>query len=280
MAGTLYVVATPIGHLDDITLRALRVLREVSLVAAEDTRRTVNLLRHYEIRTPLISVHEHNEQSRAPQLVGRLLAGESMALVSDAGTPAVSDPGAVLVEAARREGIRVEAVPGPSAVMAALSIAGIRGDEFSFLGFPPTRPKARKSWIKRLEHRADTNVVFFESPHRIASTLLEISNWVNQPILVCRELTKVHEEVLSGPPAELAARFAVPKGEFTVVIPARTGLEAKVSQDDTDKIGLLTKIKASRSKREAARIVAEELNLPTKQVYEALDRADSKSGGE
>ena len=137
--GTLFVVATPIGHLEDITLRALSVLKSAALVAAEDTRRTGNLLRHYQITTPLLSVHEHNERSRIPTIVGRLLAGESVALVTDAGTPGISDPGAEMVAGARAAGVRVEPIPGASAVVAALSVAGMGSEGFCFLGFPPIR---------------------------------------------------------------------------------------------------------------------------------------------
>ncbi len=144
-SGTLFVVATPIGNLEDITLRALRVFREVAVVAAEDTRRSGNLLRHYDIRTPLVSLHEHNEHRRRVQLVARLKAGESIALVTDAGTPGISDPGASFVRAARDAGIRVEPVPGPSAVTAAMSVAGVESQGFVFIGFLPTRSKARKA---------------------------------------------------------------------------------------------------------------------------------------
>ena len=150
MAGTLFVVATPIGHLEDITLRALRVLKSVALVAAEDTRRTGNLLRHYDINTPILSLHEHNEEARVPKVLGRLDAGDSVALVTDAGTPGVSDPGARLVAAVRKAGFRVEPIPGASAVVTALSVAGISSDGFVFLGFPPIRSKDRKQWLTSL----------------------------------------------------------------------------------------------------------------------------------
>jgi 16S rRNA (cytidine1402-2'-O)-methyltransferase len=282
MAGTLYVVATPIGHLDDITLRALRILREVSVVAAEDTRRTVHLLRHYDISTPLESLHEHNEQSRTPGLIRRLLAGESVALVSDAGTPGISDPGALLVGEARTHGIRVEAVPGPSAVMAALSVAGLQSDVFTFMGFPPIRLKDRKQWFRRCEGGLDGTVILFEAPHRIAATLYEISHFVDYPIIVARELTKRFEEVLTGPPAQLAARLSEPRGEFTVVIPPRDTNEGSEKALDVEqlreKICLLTKLTQTSSKREMARLVAEQLGVPTRKVYEALNHRDDDAG--
>ena len=156
MPGTLYVVATPIGNLEDVTLRALRILREVSVIAAEDTRRTSRLLQHYSISTPTTSLHAHNEDARTPRLVERLLGGESVALVSDAGTPVVSDPGARLVAAAHASGVRVEPVPGPSAAVAAISGSGIGGDEFLFVGFPPARAAARGCMAEPTRRRTTT----------------------------------------------------------------------------------------------------------------------------
>ena len=170
MPGTLYVVATPIGNLEDVTLRALRTLREVSVIAAEDTRRTARLLQHYSISTRTTSLHEHNERSKTPSLVARLQAGESIALVSDAGTPVVSDPGTHLVAAAHAAGIRVVPIPGASAALAALSSSGLAEREFLFLGFPPTRATARKKWLADVaaERRV---LILYEAPHRIRATL-------------------------------------------------------------------------------------------------------------
>src|SRR5689334_19529412 len=174
MAGILYVVATPIGNLEDVTLRALRILREVSLIAAEDTRRTAKLLQHYSISTRTTSLHEHNEREKTPRLVERLRSGDSIALVSDAGTPAISDPGQGLVAAAREAGIRVDSVPGPSSVMAAISASGLPAAEFIFLGFPPHRSNARTNWLRTIA--CETRLaVFFEAPHRIRQTLAELS---------------------------------------------------------------------------------------------------------
>src|SRR6185503_17879675 len=162
-----------IGNLEDVTLRALRILREVSLIAAEDTRRTARLLQHYSISTRTTSLHAHNERAKTPQLVDRLRAGDAIALVSDAGTPLISDPGQTLVAAARAAGIRVESIPGPSAVMAALSSSGLPADEFVFLGFPPTRSKDRKKWLADLAVQSRL-AVFFEAPHRIQRTLSDL----------------------------------------------------------------------------------------------------------
>ncbi len=170
MPGTLFVVATPIGNLEDITVRALRILREVAVIAAEDTRRTAQLLARHAIATPTTSLHEHNEARKAGGLVERLLQGDSIALVSDAGTPTVSDPGGGLIRAALDAGIRVEPIPGASAVMAGLAASGLPTEAFGFLGFPPTRSKARSEWFGRLRTMRGT-IVFFEAPHRIQSTL-------------------------------------------------------------------------------------------------------------
>lgn len=275
--GTLFVVATPIGHLEDITLRALSVLKSVALVAAEDTRRTGNLLRHYQIRTPLVSLHEHNERSRTPAIVSRLLAGESVALVTDAGTPGISDPGAEVVAGVRAAGVRVEPIPGPSAVVAALSVAGLGSDGFSFLGFPPIRSKDRIKWFTELVALSSSRpVVFFEAPHRLRKTLRELDS-VKRPIYLCRELTKIYEEVTVGTPQELLARTTDPRGEFTIVVPMKDPGEnvREIPSDDSIVaiFGRITETSHAASKREAARMVAERLSLTTKEVYAALERA-------
>ena len=274
MAGTLFVVATPIGHLEDLSARALRVLREVALVAAEDTRRTGNLLRHFSIPTRVLSLHAHNEQSRAPELLARIRRGDSVALVSDAGTPGVSDPGAELVRLVREAGLRVEAVPGPSAVATVISLAGLDEPGFAFLGFPPVRSKDRNLWFARLARfHTDVAVVCFEAPHRIRRTLEELADYVKRPILVFRELTKIHEECLKGLPGDVATRLEHPQGEFTLVIPRAQpppDEQSSVTRETLrDEIGLLTEDDAV-SKREAARIVARKFGLSTKFVYDAV----------
>ena len=281
--GTLYVVATPIGHLEDITLRALRILKSVQLVAAEDTRRTGNLLRHYHIDTPVLSLHEHNELGRVGRLVRRLQAGDSIALVSDAGTPGVSDPGATLVAAVRESGFRVEPIPGPSAVLAAVSAAGIKSDGFSFHGFAPIRLKDRKQWLQLLvegsRHRA---AVFFEAPHKLRKTLEELDILVKCQIMVGRELTKIHEEFVFGTPAELLARFEAPLGEFTLVIPPGSKDDSQpVAATDNEialVFGQLTENSDGETKRETARRVAERVGLSTKLVYDALERVKITRG--
>jgi 16S rRNA (cytidine1402-2'-O)-methyltransferase len=219
-AGTLFVVATPIGNLEDVTLRALRVLRDVALIAAEDTRRTRTLLARHDIATPTVSYFEHNKLRRGPELVARLQAGASVALVTDAGTPGISDPGFHLVRLARDAGIPVVPIPGPSAVVAALSAAGVPGDRFIFEGFLPARPGRRLTRLRALQ-ALGRPVVLYESPHRLAATLEAVEAVFGAvEVVVARELTKQFEEFRRGTPAELRAAFPPAKlrGELTVIV--------------------------------------------------------------
>jgi 16S rRNA (cytidine1402-2'-O)-methyltransferase len=276
MAGILYVVATPIGNLEDVTLRALRILRDVSLIAAEDTRRTARLLQHYSISTRTTSLHAHNEREKTAPLVDRLQAGESIALVSDAGTPLISDPGQTLVAAARAAGIRVESIPGPSAVMAALASAGLPTAEFTFLGFPPTRSKDRKRWLDGLA--SETRLaVFFEAPHRIRRTLADMGAVLgaDRPVAIGRELTKAHEELVINPIYSHLDYFTEPKGEFTVIVPP----QARVSDEDRphpplkqlqDEFGELTNVEGS-SRRQALKVLSERYGLAVNELYKLLD---------
>jgi 16S rRNA (cytidine1402-2'-O)-methyltransferase len=226
--GRLYVVATPIGNLEDITLRALRVLREASLIAAEDTRRTRGLLAHYGIRTPLTSYFEHNKLRRGPALVARLLAGERVALVTDAGTPGISDPGFHLVRLARAAGVPVVPVPGAAAVTAALSAAGVPGDRFVFEGFLPVKPGRRLGRLRALA-ALGRPVVLYESPHRLAGTLEALAEvFGSAEVVLGRELTKQFEEFRHGTAAELldAVRAAGVRGEVTLVVNPAARAEA------------------------------------------------------
>ncbi|HUE88621.1 MAG TPA: 16S rRNA (cytidine(1402)-2'-O)-methyltransferase [Vicinamibacterales bacterium] len=271
--GTLFVVATPIGNLEDITLRALRVLREVALVAAEDTRRTGNLLRHYQIETPLVSLHEHNEHQRIAPLVRRLQDGESIAVVSDAGTPGISDPGARLVRAAREAAIRVDAIPGPSAITAVLSASGLSFERFAFAGFPPVRSKNRTQWFQWVASLADVPVVCFEAPHRIRRFLADAGGILaERPIILARELTKAHEEWWMG------AGEVLERGEFVVIIGQKTEISATQAGIDDADIALLfgritETMPAAATRRATVRAVAAQLGLPVRAVYEALERA-------
>ena len=222
MTGTLYVVATPIGNLEDITLRALRVLKEVDLIAAEDTRRTRVLLSHYGIHTPMTSYFEHNKLKKGDFLVSRLSEGKAIALVTDAGTPGLSDPGFHLVRLARSAGILVVPVPGPSALTAALSVSGIPADRFIFEGFLPVKAGRRLAHLHALR-ALERPIVLYESPHRLLKTLAAIEEVCGAiEITLLRELTKKFEEIRCGSPAQLIAHFAREgtRGEFTLIIPA------------------------------------------------------------
>ena len=282
MAGILYVVATPIGNLEDVTLRALRTLREVSLIAAEDTRRTARLLQHYSISTRTTSLHEHNEHEKAPQLVERLRAGDSIALVSDAGTPLISDPGQTLVAAARAAGIRVESIPGPSAVMAALSTSGLPATEFVFLGFPPSRSRDRKKWFEDLRSQRRL-AVFFEAPHRIRRTLADLGDTLgpDRTIAVGRELTKAYEELVIWPIMQHLDHFTAPKGEFTILIPPQAESEERERALPSPaallvELGQLTE-KMGSSRRQALKVLAERHGVAVNHLYRLL--GDGAGGG-
>ncbi len=217
--GTLYLVGTPIGNLGDLSFRAVEVLKNVSFIAAEDTRRTKTLTQHYGIGKLLVSLHEHNERAKTPELIERLKGGESIALVTDAGMPVISDPGAYLVEEAHKVGIPVVAIPGPSAVVAALAVSGFRGERFRFEGFPPKKDKALKEWLKGFSQET-APVICYESPFRLKKTLSAIQEILGEiPVVVAREMTKLHEEVTRGSTSEVLARYTErhPKGECTLV---------------------------------------------------------------
>ena len=218
--GTLVLVATPIGNLEDVTHRALRVLGEADIVAAEDTRHTRRLLDRYGISARLVSLFEHNERARVPRLIAELEAGRSVAVVTDAGSPALSDPGYPLVRAAVAAGVKVVSIPGPSAIVAALQISGLPTDAFTFAGFLPVKSGARRRKLEELAERPET-IVVFESPHRI-DACLEIleSVWGERPIALARELTKIHEECLRGAPAAVRAQLSTDRrrGEMVLVL--------------------------------------------------------------
>src|SRR4029079_11942478 len=220
MAGTLYLIATPIGNLEDITHRAVRLLGEVDLIACEDTRHTQKLLNHYGINTKTISYHEHNEQQRATQLIDSLKQGSDIAVVSDAGTPSISDPGFRLVRAAIENEISVIPVPGPSALISALIAAGLPTDEFFFAGFLPPRSNARRARLSELQSVPGT-LIFYEAPHRLAATLKDAYEILGErDAVVARELTKMHEEIRRGRLSELSDHYEreEPRGEIVVLI--------------------------------------------------------------
>lgn len=275
MAATLYLIATPIGNLEDITLRALRILREeVALIACEDTRQTRKLLEHFEIRKPLVSYHEHNEAARTQELVEALERGESVALVSDAGTPLVSDPGYRLVTAAIERGFPVVPVPGPSAVLAALAASGLSTDRFRFVGFLPAKSAARRNMFQELASESVT-VVCYESPHRILDSLTDMVETLgDRPVVLARELTKIHEEFLRGSAREIRTeleRRGSVRGEITVVIGRST--EKPVITDPVAEIARLQEEGLDRM--DAIKTVAKRMGLPKREVYRLLSGQDN-----
>jgi 16S rRNA (cytidine1402-2'-O)-methyltransferase len=266
--GKLYIVATPIGNLEDITLRALRVLKEADLIAAEDTRRTRKLLSHYGIGTPLVSYHAHNQASRGPELIRRLGEGASVALVSDAGTPGFSDPGADLVARAWEAGVKVEPIPGPAAGVAALSLSGFKGD-ILFLGFLPRGEGRRARLLSELtgENRV---IIIYESPRRLPRTLEEIAGCMpDRQVLVVRELTKKFAETWRGPAPEVAARLQGTqlKGECALVLSRPRGKPAP--EADLEGALLQTARESQLTGRRLADQVAVDFKLPRRRVYQA-----------
>lgn len=269
-SGALYVVATPIGNLEDISARALRILREVNCIAAEDTRHTGQLLRHFGIETPLLSLHEHNERERLATLITRLREGQALALVSDAGTPLISDPGFALVRELRRQGLQVIPVPGASSLLAALSVAGLPTDRFAFEGFLPARSAARQECLRALA-REERTLVFFEASHRIAETLADLAAVFGgeRPAVIARELTKRFEEIQGATLSELTVWLAADpkrqKGEFVLVT---QGAPAATETDTLETRRLLTALLAELPTSRAVAVAAKVTGLRKKPLYE------------
>jgi 16S rRNA (cytidine1402-2'-O)-methyltransferase len=264
---TLYVVATPIGNLEDISLRALRILKEVKIIAAEDTRKTSRLLNHYQITTPMTSYYEHNKLEKLDRMLAYLEQGD-MALVSDAGMPGISDPGYELVVAAVEHGINVVPIPGASSVTTALAVSGLPTDRFTFLGFLPAKTSARRNALEEVKAEKGTLVVL-EAPHRVGDSLKDILAVLgDRRIAACRELTKMHEEIFRGRVSEAAARFADPKGEFTLVIEGNT---QTAPQEMTPEIAKrLHELKdGGISAKEAIGAVMAETGLSKRELYKA-----------
>ena len=267
-SGSLFVVATPIGNLEDITLRALRILKEVDLIAAEDTRHTRKLLTHFDIPTPTISYYKEKEHERSTVIINELLKGKNVALVSDAGTPGISDPGSILVQKAVYENIRVEPIPGPSSLTAALSVAGIGENSFVFLGFAPSRKKQRQDLLLSLSHEK-RYLVFFEAPHRLQSFLQDCSSILgDRELLWCRELTKMHEEHYRGRINSILSNLVDKKikGESVLII---SGAENEPEMSDKEIKELLMTYKKSGkwSLKDAVQQVTKEHNLSRSMVY-------------
>ena len=264
---TLYLVATPIGNLEDVSLRALRTLKEVELIAAEDTRRTRRLLTTYDIKTPMTSYHEHNKWSKLPYLLSRLEEVD-VALVSEAGTPGISDPGYELIVAASQRGFPVMAIPGPSVITVALAVSALPTDRFTYLGFPPRRAGARRRLLQSIAHEPGT-IVVLESPHRVRDTLGDILAVLgDRRIAVCRELTKVHEEVFRGRISQAIEHFAQPRGEFTLIIEGnREKLAPQLTEAIEKRLGEMRR--SGVGAKEAVTRLARETGLSRRELYQA-----------
>ncbi len=262
---TLYVVATPIGNLDDISLRALRTLREVSLIAAEDTRKTKRLLNAYDIKTPMTSYHEHNKMTKLEYILGCLEGGD-VALVSEAGTPGISDPGYELIVAASQRGIPVAPIPGPSVVTTALAISGLATDRFTYLGFLPRRAESRRRFLKTIADETVT-IIILEAPHRLLAALSDLLGILgDRRIAVCRELTKIHEEVFRGRISQAIERFTGPRGEFTLIIEGRAkNNKPPLTEEIERRLGEMRR--AGVTAKEAITSLAGEAGLSRKELY-------------
>ena len=266
--GALYIVSTPIGNLEDMTLRAIRVLKEADVIAAEDTRHTQKLLTKYDIHTQLTSYHDHNKEEKAPVLVARLLEGKDVALVSDAGTPGISDPGYFLINLAVDQKVSVVPVPGATAAIAALSISGLPTDSFVFEGFLPSKHTARVKHLEALKDEKRT-LVFYEAPHRIIATVEDLLKVLgDRKAVVTRELTKMHEEAIRGSLSEVLSRLhsGSIKGEFTIILHGAVAAPVEQYLDTAQYLRNLM-LHRGMSKKEAVAVAAEELGLPKKDVY-------------
>ncbi len=268
MKGTLYICPTPIGNLEDITLRTLRVLEEVDLIAAEDTRHTIKLLNHYKIQKPLTSYHDHNIREKGPELIRKLEEGTNIGLVSDAGMPGISDPGQDLIKEALINGIEVIGLPGPSASITALVISGLSTDQFIFFGFLSSKKKERLSQLEDIKAYDKTTIVY-EAPHRLLGLLEDMDKVLGpRQISVSRELTKKFEETFRGTPIQALEKFQVQgvKGEFVIVI---EGAKEDLDEEIDIKEALLRYLEDNYTKKEAVKLVAEKYGLGKNEVYKA-----------
>ena len=275
MAGTLYLVATPIGNLGDFSPRALETLEAVDFIAAEDTRVSVKLLNHFGLKKPLVSYHQHNQSASGPAIVQRLLAGESCALVTDAGMPAVSDPGEALVKLCAEEGITVTPIPGCCALVCALAASGLATGRFTFEGFLTTNRKNRREHLQSLQGEERT-MIFYEAPHKLLTTLQDLLEaFGDRPIALCRELTKLHEEIRRTTLAQAVAWYTenAPKGEFVLVLAGREPQETCALTLEEGVALVLARRREGISMKEAARQVAADTGLSKKALYDAAIKA-------
>lgn len=277
MAGTLYLCATPIGNLEDITFRVLRVLQEVDLIAAEDTRNSIKLLNHFEIKTPMTSYHEFNKYDKAAQLVEKLLEGTNIALITDAGTPGISDPGEELVRQAYAAGVTVTSLPGPAACITALTLSGLPTRRFAFEAFLPTDKKERAAVMEDLRTESRT-IILYEAPHRLIKTLAELSEVLgDRPVSVCKELTKKHETVYRSTLKEAVHYYEVnePRGEYVLVIEGKSFAEQREeAMAESREIPLAEHMQRyldqGMDRKEAMKAVAADRGIPKREVYRML----------
>lgn len=272
MPGTLYIVATPIGNLADITLRALETLRSVDLIAAEDTRVTRNLLSHYGIHTPTTPYHQHSLGRKAEQLLEMLKSGKDIAVVSDAGTPGISDPGHEIIRLAIDQGVPVVPIPGPNAIITAIVVSGLPTRRFAFDGFPPRRASERRAFFEDLSRETRT-LVFYESPHRLLATLRDMLHvWGDRRIAVVREMTKVFEEIYRGSISGAIERFTAssPRGEFTLVVEGLRDAAEEICATTDIESALREMIELGVSDRDAVRQVASEYGISRREVYRRM----------
>lgn len=270
----LYIVPTPIGNLKDITIRALDVLKECSVIAAEDTRQTIKLLNHFNIKKQLISYHQHNELTKSEEIINRVKGGEIVALVSDAGSPGISDPGSVIIKRCIEEEVEFEVLPGATAIITALVNSGLDTTKFTFRGFVPRENKERRVLISEIKNHKET-LVFYEAPHRIKDTLSFLYEELgNRKVAICRELTKLHEQIVRGLISETIEYFNTnnPRGEFVVVIEGKSqeeiDLEQKAKWENTTvEEHIILYVDRGYSKKEAIKLVAKERSMPKSEVY-------------
>ncbi len=268
MKGTLYIVSTPIGNLEDITLRALTVLKEVDVIAAEDTRHSRKLLTHYGISKPLISYWGEKEKVKSAEIIEKLQSGQSVALISDAGTPGISDPGAVLIKKAIEENIQVVSIPGPSALIAALSLSGLPTNEFIFTGFLPSKTKQRQKILRDLSLEPRT-LVFYEAPHRILETLMDMEKiFMERRAALVKEITKIHEEVLRGNIPEILTKIkeTTIAGEYIIAVEGKTERRKLATEDALSEVSAL--MKKGLGRKEAVKKIAEAYGLSKKELYD------------
>jgi len=265
--GRLYIVSTPVGNLEDITLRAVRILGEVDIIAAEDTRHSVKLLNHLGIRKPMISYWREKEQVKSDEIIKRLHAGQSVALISDAGTPGISDPGAVLIKKAIEENIQIVSIPGPSAFVAALSVSGLPTDQFTFMGFLPSRTSQRQKFLREvyLEQRT---LIFYEAPHRIVDTLLDVSRiFGERKAALIKEITKFHEDVVRGSITEIIEEVqkTTIAGEYVIIVEGWSGMNRSITEDVLSELHAC--MRKGLGRKEAVKRIAETYGLSKKELY-------------